>query len=116
RDSNGRVVRWYALLTDIDERKRAEEALLQSERQFRLLVETIPALVWRGTPEGELDYLNERAVEFLGQTAENLTGERWLELIHPDHRDATVRRWLQSVTTGSSYEDIYRIRRADGQY
>ena len=116
RDSNDRIVRWYALLTDIDERKRAEEALRQSERQFRLLVETIPALVWRGTPEGELDYLNERAVEFLGHTADSLTGERWLELIHPDHRDSTVRRWLQSVTTGASYEDIYRIRRADGQY
>ena len=41
----------------------------KSERQFRLLVETIPALVWCGNPEGELDYLNQRAVEYLGHTA-----------------------------------------------
>src|SRR6185295_9555868 len=54
--------------------KRAQEALRESERQFRLLVETIPALLWRGTPEGELDYLNQRAVAFLGHTAESLTG------------------------------------------
>ncbi len=85
-------------------------------RQFRLLVETIPALVWRGTPEGELDYLNQRAVEYLGRTAESLSGGRWIELVHPDHRDATVRRWLQSATTGSSYDDSYKLRRADGQY
>jgi PAS domain S-box-containing protein len=116
RDTKGQIARWCVLLTDIDDRKRAEEALLKRERELRLLVETIPALMWRGTPEGELDYLNERAVEYLGHTAENLSGGRWLELVHPDHRDAAVRRWLQSATTGSSYDDIYKLRRADGQY
>jgi PAS domain S-box-containing protein len=116
RDISGNIVRWYNLLTHVDERKRAEEALRQSERQFRLLVETIPALVWRGTPEGELDYLNQRAVEYLGHTAGSLSNGRWMELVHPDHRDATVRRWLQSATTGSSYDDTYQLRRADGQY
>jgi PAS domain S-box-containing protein len=116
RDMGGQVVRWYSLLSDIDDRKRAEQALRKSEREFRLLVETIPALVWRGTAEGELDFLNERAVEYLGLTVESLTGERWLQLVHPDHRDATVRRWLLSITTGSSYDDVYRLRRADGEY
>jgi len=101
---------------NIEDQKRTEEALRRSERQFRLLVETIPALVWRGTPEGELDYLNRRAVEYLGHTAESLTGGRWLELVDPEHREATVQRWLHSVTTGSSYGDEYRLRRADGQY
>ena len=116
RDSSDDIVRWCVLLTDIDERKRAEDALRKSERQFRLLVETIPALVWCATPEGELDYLNQRAVEYLGHTAESLAGGRWLELVHPDQRDATVRRWLHSATTGSSYDDVYQLRRADGQY
>ena len=50
RDMGGQVVRWYSLLSDIDDRKRAEEALLKRERQLRLLVETIPALVWRVYP------------------------------------------------------------------
>ena len=87
-----------------------------TERQYQTLVETIPALVWCGTPEGELDYLNQRAVEYLGHTAESLADGRWLELVHPDQRDATVRRWLHSATTGSSYDDVYQLRRADGQY
>jgi PAS domain S-box-containing protein len=107
------------LTREVAEHRQTEEALRalrQSEGQFRLLVETIPALVWRGTPEGELDYLNQRAVDYLGHTAETLANGRWLELVHPDHREATVRRWLQSATTGSSYSDIYRLRRADGQY
>ena len=116
RDEKGQIVKWYGINTDIEDRKRAEDALRKSERQFRLLVETIPALVWCGTPEGELDYLNQRAVEYLGHTAESLAGGRWLELVHPDQRDATVRRWLHSATTGSSYDDVYQLRRADGQY
>ena len=116
RDCSGQIDRWCVLLTDIDERKRAEDALRESERKFRLLVETIPALVWRGTPEGELDYLNQRAVEYLGHTAEHLSGGRWIELVYPEHRESTVSRWLQSATTGSSYSDIYKLRRADGQY
>jgi PAS domain S-box-containing protein len=116
RDTIGQVVRWCVLLTDIDDARRAGDAIRESERQFRLFVEKIPALVWRGTPEGELDYLNQKAVEYLGHTAQSLSGGRWLELVHPDHRDATVRRWLHSATTGSSYDDVYQLRRADGQY
>jgi PAS domain S-box-containing protein len=116
RGEQGNIVKWYGINTDIEDRKRAEDALRQSERQFRLLVETIPALVWRGTSEGELDYLNQRAVAYLGHTAESLSGGRWLELVHPDQRDATERRWLHSATTGVSYDDVYQLRRADGQY
>ena len=116
RDSTGRVARWYTLVTDIDDRKRAEDALRRSERGLRLIVDTIPALVWCATAEGELEYLNRRAVEYLGHTVQSLTGGRWLDLVHPDHRDATAQRWLQSARTGSSYEDIYRLRRADGEY
>ena len=116
RDEKGNIVKWYGINTDIEDRKRAEDALRKSERQYRLLFETIPALVWCGTPEGDLDYLNQRAVEYLGHTAESLAGARWLELVHPDQRDASVRRWLHSATTGVSYDDVYQLRRADGQY
>jgi PAS domain S-box-containing protein len=116
RDETGTIVKWYGVNTDIEDRKRAEEALRKSEHHFRLLVETIPALVWRGTPEGELDYLNQRAIEYLGRSAQSLSGGGWLELVHPDHRDTTIQRWLHSVATGSSYEDVYRLRRANGEY
>src|SRR5262245_6297617 len=116
RDGNGQIVRWCVLLTDVDERRRAEDALRASEQKLQLIIDTIPALVWRGTPEGDLDYLNRRAIEYLGHTAQSLAGGRWIELVHPDQRDATVRRWLHSASTGASYEDVYRLRRADGEY
>src|SRR3984893_7431919 len=116
RDEKGHIAKWYGINTDIEDRKLAEDALRKSERQFRLLVETIPALVWCGTSEGEIDYLNQRAVEYLGHTAERMTGWRCFVILHPEQRDATVQRWLPSATTGSSYDDVYQLRRADGQY
>ncbi len=115
-DEQGRIDRWYVTAFDIEDRKGTEEALRKSGRQFRLLVETIPALVWRSTPEGDLDYLNRRAVEYPRSHGGKLADGRWLELVHPDHRDATLQRWLQSATTGTAYEDEYQLRRADGQY
>src|SRR5207247_9159507 len=53
RDSQGRIVRWYTLRTDIDDRKRVEEALRASELNLRLLVASIPVLVLLMTAAGE---------------------------------------------------------------
>jgi len=116
RDDRGRIVKWYGTNTDIEDRKRAEEALRDSERQLRQLVETIPALIWRGTSQGALDYLNRRHTDYLGKTTDELSDGRWMDLVHPDHRAATVERWLHSANTGLPYEDVYQLRRADGQY
>ena len=115
RDRGQHIARWYVLLTDIDDRKRAEDALVKREREFRLLVDTIPALVWRGTAQGDSDYLNQRAVEYLGHTSESLRTGRWLDTVHPDHRDATV----DAGASGASREPFtrcYELQRADGQF
>src|SRR4029453_16257080 len=72
RDASGRIVRWYNLLTDVDDRKRAEEALTSRERNARLIVNTIPGMVSLFTPKGELEGANEQALEFVGQTLEEL--------------------------------------------
>ena len=58
------------MFTDIDDQRRAEEALRESEQHLRLLVETIPALVGRTTAEGKLDYVNRRVVDYIGQELE----------------------------------------------
>ena len=119
-DDQGRIVRWYGLLTDIDDKKRAEEALRQSEQHLRLLVETIPALVGRTTPEGRLDYVNQRVVDYIG--GPGLIGMRLdhpddrFAHAHPDDRDARARKWSHALKTAEPWEDTFRIRRADGEY
>jgi PAS domain S-box-containing protein len=111
-DDRGRTVRWYALITDIDDQRRAEEALRQSEDHLRLLVETIPALVSRSKADGSLDYIDPRVVEYTGRQMEEID----LDVIHPDEQVSHVRKWHEAMETGEPWDDTYRIRRADGEY
>ena len=63
------------LLTDIDERQRAEDALRESERESRLIVDSVPGLVAVFTPGGELEFVNRPIFELFGTTLEEL--KRW---------------------------------------
>jgi PAS domain-containing protein len=53
---------------------RAEEALTNSAQELRLVVETIPALVWRAAPDGNFDYVNNRMLEYLGAPLSEVIG------------------------------------------
>ena len=116
RDREGHIVRWCLLLTDIEDRRQAEQALRASEHQLRLITETIPALVWRTTPDGEIDYVNRRVLDYTGKPLEDFGDNGWLQLLHPDDVDSTIRQWRQNIQTGLSHQVTYRLRRADGAY
>jgi PAS domain S-box-containing protein len=116
RDAEGHIVRWCLLLTDIEDRRRAEHALRASEHHLRLMTETIPALVWRTTPDGEIDYVNRRVLEYTGKPLEDFGNSGWLQLVHPDDVDSTIRLWRRNIQTGEPHQVTYRLRRADGAY
>jgi PAS domain S-box-containing protein len=116
RDSSQTIVRWYYLFTDIEDRRQAEQALRASEHHLRLITETIPALVWRTTPDGEIDYVNRRVLEYTGKPLEHFGSAGWLQLLHPDDVDSTIRIWRHNTQTGDSHQVAYRLRRADGTY
>ena len=115
-DSQGHVIRWYGLLTDIHERKRAEEAVLRSEKELRNVIDTIPAIVWSALPDGSNTYVNRRFVEYSGMSGEQMAGSGWQTAIHPDDLQRHVGKWRASVGTGEPHENEMRFRRADGQY
>ena len=116
RDAEGHIVRWCLLLSDIEDRRQAEQALRASEHHLRLMTETIPALVWRTTPDGEIDYVNRRVLEYAGKPLEYFGNTGWLQLLHPDDVDSTIRLWRQNTQTGEPHQVTYRLRRADGAY
>jgi PAS domain-containing protein len=96
------------------EGNRAEEALASSEQELRLLVEAIPALVWRAGPEGSIEYVNKRVLEYLGAPLGAITGWGWMDKVHPDDVTFKVKTWLKNLESGKPYDAVCRFRGADG--
>ena len=115
-DTEGRVNEWYVTTTDIDARKRAEEALRASEENFRLIVDSIPGLVFTTTPEGEVEFVNRQLLEYFGIPEEEV--KRWTtgSVVHPDDLPEVVAKWTQAAKEGQDYSHENRLRRADGTY
>lgn len=86
------------------------------ESKYQQLVQIVPQQVWSAGPDGKLDSVNDVAVEYFKRTAEQLIGNDWADLVHPDDRQVTLERWTHSIATGESYQNEFRLRRADGVY
>jgi PAS domain S-box-containing protein len=102
--------------TDITEQHRALAALRRSEGSFRTLAEAIPQQVWTATPDGALDFVNQRVLSYFEATPEQVLGSGWQAVIHPEDLDAALASWAHSVRTREKYEVEFRLRRADGTY
>ena len=116
RDTEGRIIRWCTMITDIDDRRRVEEALRASEQGFRLIVDSIPGLVHTTTAEGVLEFVNRQLLDYFGKTLDELKGWATNDIIHPDDRSHVIAAFTRSIETGQAYEIEQRCRRNDGAY
>jgi PAS domain S-box-containing protein len=96
---------------------RSQAAELQaSEARTRQLAEAMPNLVWTSTADGQTDYLSPQWTQYTGISEEPQLGDRWLEQVHPEDRDALALAWSSSVRNETLLDVEYRIRRHDGVY
>ena len=111
-----RPVRALGAVSDITEKKSAEEALAEREELYRTLTEAMPHIVYTTTPDGVTDYVNSRWVEYSGSSPEPDRPLEWLASVHPEDRARTAAAWTRSLATGKPFSVEFRLRRADGEY
>ena len=114
RDPEGLITAWYMLLTDIDDRKRAEVDLRATERDLRLIFDSVPGFVWTMSATGEVELVNPQMLAYFGMTLDAL--KEWPQFIHPDDRERVVALWRRTIEAGQPYDVEHRLRRADGIY
>ena len=116
RDAAGGVLRWYYLVTDVEDRKRAEDSLRDHERDLRQAIDSLPAMVNICAPSGDIEFCNRQLLEYFGKTLDELRGWETGDVIHPDDRPTVVSHWHHSLATGEPFDVEHRLRRADGTY
>ena len=82
--------------------------------ELQLFIDTIPAPVWRASPDGSRDFVSQRWLEYTGLPPGDGLGWDWTRVLHPD--DRFVDRWNAAVAAGDQLEAEARLRRADGLY
>ena len=87
-----------------------------AEDALRRVVDTTPALIHTGRPDGHLDYFNKGWLDFLGKSLEDVCGWRWTDVIHPEDVAGIVQKWHAALSSGEPFEAEARVRCADGTY
>lgn len=101
---------------DIDDRRKAEGAIRESEYKLGQIIDTVPSLVWVTGPDGENTYANQLLLDYIGVPHKDLKNRGWQQFVHPDDLPKTVKAFHHAIKTGTSYEVVHRVRRLDGEF
>ncbi len=117
RDEAGNVVKWYGVVTDIEDRKRAEDKSREQEAELRQILELAPQHIAVWGPNGEHLYANRVLLDYLGFSL-----EEWRQFpghdnyVHPDDEGRLDGFFDRAVARASADELELRVRKNDGSY
>jgi two-component system sensor histidine kinase UhpB len=87
----------------------------QKEDHLRLVIDTIPTMSWSVLPDGAVDFVNQRSLEYMGLSFEEAV-EQGAHTVHPEDLPRVMEKWSVDMAAGEPSEDEMRLRRADGEY
>jgi PAS domain S-box-containing protein len=101
---------------DVSARKETEQALRESERQFRTLADTIPQLAWMAQPDGWIFWYNRRWYDYTGTTPQQMEGWGWQSVHDPAELPRVLERWHASISTGQPFDMVFPLKGTDGLF
>jgi PAS domain S-box-containing protein len=87
-----------------------------SETQLRTILNAIPTQAWSALPNGAVDFLSQRWLDYYGLSLEDGKNRGWADLVHAEDLPGIVAKWNASVATGEPYEHEVRARTVHGEY
>ena len=115
-DEAGEVIGIAVAVVDISERKRTEEALRENREHLKNLVELNPEIPWVMDSEGNNLDVSPRWTEITGLTKEQTRNLGWLEAVHPEDAEATIKKLRDGLKSGKPFDVEYRVKRVDREW
>ncbi|MGC1955294.1 MAG: PAS domain S-box protein, partial [Gammaproteobacteria bacterium] len=112
----GQIAGSVLVAHDITNRKRAEQALRQSEARYRTAGEAIRYGVWVCNPEGGVEFVSQTFLDLIGKTLDEVKPRGWLDRLPPEDLKPTLEAWHACVRTGSEWTWEHRVKGTDGVY
>jgi len=120
---DGTFAGYIGACTDVTEKvlsdqqiKQTNEDLNNQIKQFEFVTGFMPVQLWTAKTDGEIDYVNERTIEYFGLPTEKIIGPMWQQLVHPDDFASCIKVWSHCLKTGNPYQCEFRLLDKNGIY
>jgi PAS domain S-box-containing protein len=101
---------------DVTDARAAAAELADSRARFELVADNIPNLAWMAEPDGAIYWYNRRWYDYTGTTLEQMQGWGWQSVHDPALVDGVRERFQAAVASGTPWEDLFPLRRHDGEW
>jgi PAS domain S-box-containing protein len=98
----GIIIGVYYFRRRVDQRNRIQNALQESEKRYRNIVESINACLFSTDKRGRFTFVNDGSCNVLGYTQEQLIGKFYLKFVHPDDREGVHKAFTDQLKTGTA--------------